>query len=285
MAYRPNNTRIRAGFTLAETAVIITVTAVVVALLLPAVNRSRNQARAVQGLANLQQIGQLIQSYVASNNGTYPIGFNTDTFDLPPVDSDWSLILNSYTSGGPNNYEAFGDFDPDNPDTTGPQILSIFRDPNAAFPNEGFLHYSAHPILMIDAAHTTNPAVDLVPYRLSRMRRPGEIILVMDGTQNPNHPTVRYSTFATALNIDNGSLYPNVPSKPTSERYIPYIDDNPATNNDPINPGLNTDGDDNLGNIRWRQLNDTAANFLFADGAARTQRPDQVRKRNIRVDR
>ncbi len=66
---RKNNRR---AFTLVELLVVIGIIAVLVSILLPALNRARAQADSVKCLANLRSLGQAMILYVGENKGWIP---------------------------------------------------------------------------------------------------------------------------------------------------------------------------------------------------------------------
>ena len=65
----PNMQFKRSAFTLVEILVVIGIIAIMVALLLPTLSGAREQAKAVQCMSNLRQIGQALVLYNANNNG------------------------------------------------------------------------------------------------------------------------------------------------------------------------------------------------------------------------
>src|SRR5688572_28020892 len=62
----------RHGFTLVELLVVIGIIAILVALLLPALNRARAHAVNVQCLSNMRQVGQICMQYAAEYKGWLP---------------------------------------------------------------------------------------------------------------------------------------------------------------------------------------------------------------------
>ncbi len=64
--------RTQKGFTLVELLVVITIIAMLMALLIPVVGRARESARRTQCMNNQHQIGEAMQVYATSQNGLIP---------------------------------------------------------------------------------------------------------------------------------------------------------------------------------------------------------------------
>jgi prepilin-type N-terminal cleavage/methylation domain-containing protein/prepilin-type processing-associated H-X9-DG protein len=69
---RPGFTRRRSAFTLVELLVVIGIIAVLIAILLPALNKARESARAVQCLSNIRQLAMATVMFAGEHRGQMP---------------------------------------------------------------------------------------------------------------------------------------------------------------------------------------------------------------------
>lgn len=83
----------RRGFTLIELLVVIAVIAVLMGILLPSLNRAREQARKVACLSNMRQMGVAVSTYLIDSDYRLP----PSSCHIDDPNDHWLRILSDYT--------------------------------------------------------------------------------------------------------------------------------------------------------------------------------------------
>lgn len=147
------NTKLK-GFTLVELLVVISIIAVLLSVLMPALSKARNNAKRVMCSSNLHQWGVVIGLYASDNNGRLmgTVQMWTTTPPYPPYPSaawlsDSSEFAKRYSAGGQFSANLVGKYIPEfkydsnNPAAT--KLGDIWNCPANKFPTGDLLNYNA----------------------------------------------------------------------------------------------------------------------------------------------
>lgn len=277
----------RKGFTLVELLVVIGIIAVLISVLLPALNRARASSNSVWCLNNLKQMGIAIRMYAQDNKDRLPIAY-WDGWSSPNLEgaTDWGWLIlpymkkgagGTYTGQDPGNiWRLFKDKDTITGTSTDPdpekvqtygvnQILFGFA--------PGALQADGYPLRNNGQPGSSDDGKR--PWPISRIRGSSEMILIMDAAQIGNQGSRANCwaadadlTFLQGTNYDCRMLgleamvakYPQGVDAGTNKDFASYlflqIDKGPN----------NARGND----MRFRHLKNSQANALMADGSATT---------------
>jgi prepilin-type N-terminal cleavage/methylation domain-containing protein/prepilin-type processing-associated H-X9-DG protein len=253
------------GFTLVELLVVIGIIALLMSILLPALHRARDSARAVACQTNLRSLGQAIYLYAHNNDGFLPWGAHFA--GGADVNTHWVLLLQSTMQGGGASWN----------DMAGAGNLTRVRDAfmcpevpgsakNALI--SGTTHFMSHPRLMPQFPNSAN----LTPYRLARVKRSSEIALIFDAPLifDGDLWRVQWDT-PVANHMDRGRLWGwTSPHTNMTDEYVgagASLDPNSSIDVTPWGGGeANIDSPQNTQTVRFRHSRDTVANVLMVDG-------------------
>jgi prepilin-type N-terminal cleavage/methylation domain-containing protein/prepilin-type processing-associated H-X9-DG protein len=90
----------RQAFTLVELLVVISIIAILLALLIPAATSANAQSRTVQCLSNLRQLYLAAEQYCESSKGYYPIAYYAESRPPLSISYNWDFTTTTNTATG-----------------------------------------------------------------------------------------------------------------------------------------------------------------------------------------
>jgi prepilin-type N-terminal cleavage/methylation domain-containing protein/prepilin-type processing-associated H-X9-DG protein len=204
--------RCHRGFTLVELLVVIGVVALLIAILLPTLSKSRESARRVACLSNLRQVHAAFHLYAFANHDQVPIGYRTASKQFN------SMIFS--TTGG-NRWVLFGLLNTahliDNPNIlfcpseNNPKFMfntSANPWPDAGVPPAANIQagYCARPQNEIPD-DPTNPPAYLIPFTMPRLSEFRNQAIFADLTAARTRIDTRHADGINVLHADGSARY------------------------------------------------------------------------------
>lgn len=201
---RPSHAR--KGFTLIELLVVVAIIVTLIAILLPALNRAREQAKATVCLSKVRQIGLAMQLYTEENNGFYPSldpGSSNPSLGYPWYIALWPTLANRQ----PNQTSGV---------TRAPAALVCPTDyvaPVNIWPVNTAPHkYTSYGLNHVYIQVTNGGADRLSQRKVTNVDNPGGTVLVVDAIDNVN------SSGVAIIGVGTNYAHPNLPNHATTAR-------------------------------------------------------------------
>jgi prepilin-type N-terminal cleavage/methylation domain-containing protein/prepilin-type processing-associated H-X9-DG protein len=167
------------GFTLVELLVVIGIISVLIAMLLPALNKARDSAKTVQCLSNLRQIGQGFQMYANQFKNSYVPWYDPYTIGADGGYALWDAILWQYGFVNANLYAC-----PSMPGGTYPDFRNLNNDPKTlrgiTQSSWAYCQYGYNYKWIGGQERLFGSAREAIPAKQNQIKHPGDIILLTD---------------------------------------------------------------------------------------------------------
>ena len=192
----------RQAFTLVELLVVIGIIAVLISILLPALQRARRAAQDVKCQSNLRQIGQAALMYATEWRGVMPRANTEVMVGLVKAIDDWAVTVEPYLRRIPEGVDPALAYRTD-PILACPSFTGDRTGPNfVQYGMNDYIDYGKYRPT-IDPLNVTGVDQFLagpyppINYKITQIKRPAETIMFADKSHHPNAfaPIVQFSIF------------------------------------------------------------------------------------------
>jgi prepilin-type N-terminal cleavage/methylation domain-containing protein len=233
------------AFTLIELLTVITIIAVLAGILIPAVSSVRRNAKEVEGVSNLRQVGVAINLFTTENKNRLPPAVTSQ--------SDYARILAPYFGADGDTWAEVSEA----------ERSEVFKDPMAE-DQDAVYHFGANPNFMPDIQ--TWESEDTQPSDFQRM-------ISILSISNPAERVI----LADACQMDGGNPHATLYS--VSGIWTKYPN---TVGDDPVARG--PDSDNSGGYLRWRAANGEGVKCLFVDGHVQVMLEGDLLQKHFQAD-
>jgi prepilin-type N-terminal cleavage/methylation domain-containing protein len=277
----------RVGFTLVELLVVIGIIALLISILLPALNRARDSAATIKCLATMRNLGQATLLYANDYKQTLPpayyeggqatsSGNNAVNDDAGPRVFTWWSLVRKFMRGKSANLD-------NSAAEQSERFMQAFFCASGQRVDGGN-DFAANPTIYVDLQRERFWRDSGYPFAVTVVKTTSldsETIIMWDAPEiGPDFLTQYVAGYEVGWR-DGGTLmhgFDAIEGSGGRSRFRGAERGDEAIEGDDvvIAPGPNRDitatasGDGLRGNIRWRHGRDKKANFLFGDMSART---------------
>ena len=222
-------------FTLVELLVVIAIIAILASMLLPALNKAREKARAITCVNNLKTLGMTFNFYADDMDGYCPAWYNMGTI-AAGENIIWYVVIKNYLEKAAGTKTTWaGWFVPDTKYPANKTLAGALSCPSANVPKIWGMDYGENAYLASSAYKSTaDGPLKYTPFRFHQIKRQSEVFLLGDaynyalGDEKESDPTYparyRHNKGINLLYVDLHAAFrpTKLTGRPTSTQHGPH---------------------------------------------------------------